>query len=869
MNRFLLVSVLAFLMTWMSASGQEVRSKLNINREWKFVLEDAKGAESPNYNDVQWDDVSLPHSFSIPYFMWSKVYTGYGWYRKVIDIPASWHDKNVTLEFEGAFIESEVFVNGSFVGKHVGGYTGFYFDITKFLLKGKNTIAVRVNNLWRPNVAPRAGDHQFSGGIYRDVYLNITDKLHVDVNGTFIYTFDVSKASALCHASTEVRNNYAMAKTVTIRTEIMSPSGNVVATAETSAQVGAAQVVQVSQDFAPIVKPLLWSPETPSLYKAVTTLVVDGGVADQFETTFGIRSFVWTSDKGFFLNGEHYYLLGANVHQDQAGWGDAVTNAALRRDVQMMKDAGFNCIRGSHYPHDPSFSQACDEIGMILFQENAFWGMGGSTGDKGWGAPSSSCYPPNAADWDGFDQSVLSQLKEMIKTHRNHASIAAWSLSNEPFFTDASTDEPMKRLLNTATDSARAWDPSRLVAIGGAQRKGVDRLGKGAIAFYNGDGASREEFQNPGVPSLVSEYGSFTSHRPGRFFAGWGDIKDGNLRLSWRSGHVIWCGFDHGTVGGVGLATMGLIDYFRIPKRQYYWYVEAYTKGVSDPVEPQWAQDGTPAKLKLEASNYTITATDGTDDTQLIITVVDALGEPISRNVPVELVIVSGPGEFPTGRSIRFMPPSDKEESDITIRDGQAGIALRSYHGGKTIVRATAEGLEPATIEINTLGLPEWRDGLTKPVPERPYTRFVVEKAGHILDDEEHLLLALNRPCWSSSDIANKVKVNDWDVATVWIPAKIDTDKWWKLHLEAAYSIDVIQVELPEESNEYAYIIEFSSDGINWQRIIDEYANKNDSKIRTYRGSFGSNIAFLRVKFLSVKAGLAEIRIGGKPSNAE
>jgi hypothetical protein len=394
-------------------------------------------------------------------------------------------------------------------------------------------------------------------------------------------------------------------------------------------------------------------------------------------------------------------------------------------------------------------------------------------------------------------------------------------------------------------------------------------LGKGAIAFYNGDGASREEFQNPGVPSLVSEYGSFTSHRPGRFFAGWGDIKDGNLRLSWRSGHVIWCGFDHGTVGGVGLATMGLIDYFRIPKRQYYWYVEAYTKGVSDPVEPQWAQDGTPAKLKLEASNYTITATDGTDDTQLIITVVDALGEPISRNVPVELVIVSGPGEFPTGRSIRFMPPSDKEESDITIRDGQAGIALRSYHGGKTIVRATAEGLEPATIEINTLGLPEWRDGLTKPVPERPYTRFVVEKAGHILDDEEHLLLALNRPCWSSSDIANKVKVNDGDVATVWIPAKIDTDKWWKLHLEAAYSIDVIQVELPEESNEYAYIIEFSSDGINWQRIIDEYANKNDSKIRTYRGSFGSNIAFLRVKFLSVKAGLAEIRIGGKPSNAE
>lgn len=864
-NIFLWVITIAFA-ACLATQAQEGRSKININRQWQFMLGDIQPDIATHDNNSEWQNIALPHTFSLPYFMGKKVYEGYGWYRKSLNIPSEWIRKNITLEFEGAFIEKEVYINGKYVGKHVGGYTGFFFDITDFVKPGENILTVRVNNLWKPNVAPRAGDHQFSGGIYRDVYLNITDKLHIDCYGTFVSTPQVSKKSANFLVQTEVRNNYDADRLCTVQTQIKAPDGKIVASHKSTTTVAKGKVEIVKQELKAIKKPELWSPETPSLYKAITTIYHDGKAIDSYETPFGIRKFEWTADKGFLLNGEHYYLLGANVHQDQAGWGDAVTNAAIRRDVQMMKDVGFNCIRGSHYPHDPSFSQACDEIGIIFFQENAFWGMGGSTGDKGWGTPSSSCYPPNPNDQSAFDQSVLSQLKEMIKIHRNHASIAAWSMCNEPFFTDAVTDEPMKCLLNMATDSTRAWDPTREVAIGGAQRKDVDRLGKGAIAFYNGDGATL--YTNPGFPNMVSEYGSTTAQRPGRFIPGWGDLKDGFERPEWRSGQVIWCGFDHGTVGGEALATMGMIDYFRIPKRQYYWYQEAYAKGNRSPQEPEWPAKGTPAGLRLEASNKTITSIDGTDDAQLIVTVLDASGKHISNNVPVELAILSGPGEFPTGTKIKFMPPSQNEASDISIRDGQAAIAFRSYYAGKTVIKASSPGLESDTIHITTFGDTQWVEGVIPQVENRPYKRYVAPASNETKTDANMMLLAINRPSWVSStlDGTSKAYANDGNSQTCWKPSATDKERWWKLALEAAYDIDKIQLEFPE-ARAYRYTIEISIDDKEWTTIVDQTNNESTDKMRIFNGNFGKNIAFIRITFTSDIAGLTEVKVGGSASS--
>ena len=849
------------------------RIKQNINREWNFILKDVDGAEKPDFDDSDWQSINLPHSFSIPYFLSKNVYHGYGWYRKYVHIPSDWHDKKVTIEFEGVFIEAEVFVNGTHVGKHVGGYTGFFFDITKNLSIGQNVISVRVNNIWKPDVAPRAGDHQFSGGIYRDVYLNITDKLNVDVYGTFITTPVVNSNSAVCNLETEIQNNYAEDKTYTLRNEIKSPEGNVIAKVESIQTIATTEKQIVKQTISEISNPKLWSPESPDLYKAITSIFLDGEVVDTYVTTFGIRKFTWTANKGFFLNDNHYFLRGTNVHQDQAGWGDAVTNKAIRRDVQMIKDAGFNCIRASHYPHDPNFSRACDEIGIILFQENAFWGMGGSSGDQGWGGngPSSSCYPVNPANWEKFNQSVLTQLKEMIKIHRNSASIAAWSLCNEPFFTDKSTDTAMKKLLNAATDSSRTWDSSRNVAIGGAQRKWVDRLGKNQIAFYNGDGASRKEFQNPGFPNLVSEYGSTTAFRPGQFFAGWGDIERSPIESknpwnppAWRSGQIIWCGFDHGTIGGVRLATMGLVDYFRLPKRQYYWYVEAYKNNNRNPNELEWPKEGVPAKLKLESSSSVISEIDGTDDVQLIVTVLNAQGKHISNNVPVELSIVSGPGQFPTGRHIQFMPPSKDESSDITVRDGQCAIAFRSYYAGKTIIKASSEGLVDAFIEIKTIGDIKWRNGKSIQVSDRPYKRFseITE-----FKNNTEMLLASNRPSWCSSSQqgTNKSNANDTDPLTTWKADDEDKEKWWLLHLEASYCIKRIQLLFPSKSNQYQYKIETSADNIHWKEIVVDNSKGNNSEIRTFKGDYGCDIAFIKISFSSPLAELAEVRVGGVP----
>ena len=156
------------------------------------------------------------------------------------------------------------------------------------------------------------------------------------------------------------KNNNPCKKNMAVRTEIISQKGKKISTDKTTKSIDADKISFIKQVLPVIKKPKLWSPETPHLYNAITKIYLDKNLIDIYQTTFGIRSFRWCADEGFFLNGKHYYLFGANVHQDQAGWGDAVTNGAIRRDVQLMKDAGFNCIRGSHYPHDPGFIEACD-----------------------------------------------------------------------------------------------------------------------------------------------------------------------------------------------------------------------------------------------------------------------------------------------------------------------------------------------------------------------------------------------------------------------------------------------------------------------------------------------------------------------------
>jgi hypothetical protein len=702
------------------------RQKLNINQSWKFKLADVAGAQATSFDDTSWSTVGLPHSFSLPYFSSLQFYTGYGWYRRHFNVPTEWSGKRVFLEFEGAFQDAQIYVNGKSIGRHLGGYTGFSFDVTSAVASGDNVVAVQLNNSWNAQLAPRGGDHQFSGGIYRDVYVVVTDPLHVTWYGTFVTTPTISATSATVNVKTELRNDNATDKSCTLKTDIVDAQGVTVATVSSTQVLAGNSTVTIDQTTPAIANPSLWHPDHPTLYRAVSTVSDGATVLDSFSTTFGFRWISWSATSGFSINGSHYYFHGVNVHQDHAGWCDGVTNAALYRDVKMVKDAGFNFIRGSHYPKDPAFADACDQLGVLLWSENNFWGYGGATGEGDWKTAGS--YPNNAADQAPFETSVTDSLTTMIRVHRNHPSIIAWSMCNEVFDTSDATMDQMKALLAKEVTLTHQLDPTRPAGIGGAQRpKGTGRIDKiGDIAGYNGDGATISDFQNPGVANLVTEYGGvdFTS-RPGSYDAGWGSLSTTltngfPTEYPWRSGQSRWAMFDHGTIAGTRNEVSGMVDYFRLPKRRWYWYRNAY----ANVAPPAWPADGTPAALKLEADKTTLSAVDGTDDVQLIVTVLDSKGNPISNNVPVTLSITSGPGEFPTGTSITFTPAGNTDQSDIAILDGKAAIEFRSYYAGTTVIKATSPNLTDATITVTSQGSPVWVDGVTPATAPRPYKRY-------------------------------------------------------------------------------------------------------------------------------------------------
>jgi hypothetical protein len=854
-----IVLLLCFAGVARADAMQSLRDRISLNRDWKFYLGDQKGAEAADFNDTAWDAVGLPHSFSIPYFLSKDFYVGYGWYRRHLDVPASDAGKRLSIEFEGVFQDAEVFVNGKAVGEHKGGYTGFGFDITNAVKTGDNILAVRVNNIWNPRLAPRAGEHVFSGGIYRDVWLVVTYPLHVTWYGTFVTTPNVSKDSATVNVETEIHNDTAGEKQCSIQTQVLDPDGKPVAKMRTTLRIPAGKTITFRQTSEKIPNPKLWHPGHPVLYSAHTT-VYDGDLAvDTYETPFGIRWFKFTADQGFFINGEHYYFRGVDVHQDHAGWGDAVTDAGVKRDVAMVKEAGFDFIRGSHYPHHPAFADACDEMGVLFWSENCFWGTGGFKNNM-W---SSNCYPTDAADQPEFDESVRQSLREEIRIFRNHPSIIVWSMCNEPFFTDKATLPRLRVFLKELVELTHQLDPTRPAAIGGCQRGDIDKIGD--IAGYNGDGARL--FINPGIPSVISEYGSTRAIRPGNYEPGWGDLAKGKTldkslkypwEFKWRSGQALWCAFDHGSIGGPeGL--MGIVDYFRLPKRGWYWYRNEF----AHIPPPPWPMPGTAAKLQLTADKTTITGVDAMDDVHLIVTVLDASGKPISNSPPVKFSIESGPGEFPTGRTIQFDPVEFKPDTDIPIRDGMAAIEFRSYFAGKSVIRATSPGLTPGEITITTTGTIEFVPGQTPLVKDRPYVRFVPR--GEVVADER---FGRDKPTRASSEAPghNGGMANDGDPVTSWQAAPDDHAAWWQMDLERTCEMSSVKLTFPE-AGVYEFRIEISDDGEKWRTAGDSAKAKTKGKTSTIKLAAHSRGQCLRVTFASAPQGtpaaVSEVEVTG------
>ncbi len=821
------------------------------NNNWKFLHGDLGEAKEADYDDAEWYDIGLPHSFGIPYYMEGEFYVGYGCYRKTLLIEPEWLDRRILLEFQGSFQVTEVYVNGQLAGTHRGGYTAFVVELTEYVRAGENQLFVRVNNLWDARLAPRAGEHVFNGGIYRDVTLIVTDPVHIAWYGTEVTTPEVSAQRATVRIRTEVQretsNQNGLSKkwkrNETEQIRLVSGiffQGEVIAERAASCELSEGQTEFLTQEFE-LTDPRLWHPDHPNLYTLQSRIYVGEELRDSCETEFGIRWFRFTADQGFFLNGEHYEIHGANVHQDHAGWSDAVPHTAIRRDIAMVKECGMNFIRGSHYPHHTFFAQECDRQGLLFWSENCFWGTGGPKEEGYWTA---SGYPAKEEDEEEFILSCEQTLTEMIRTNRNHPSIIVWSMCNEPFFSNQDVMHKAEALVSRLVELSHKLDPTRPAAVGGAQRGSFDRLGD--LAGYNGDGASI--FIDPGVPNFVSEYGSiYMEDRPGKFEHRYLDGVENDH--PWRSGKAIWCAFHHGSILG-NMGHMGIIDYARLPLDTWYWYRENLA-GIPAPKKPE---AGTAKQLRL-CADRTEMAGDGTEDVFLMVELLDENGDRVMDERTVELEVVSGGGRFPTGMKYTFSPEAGN------FAESLGAVELHAVFGGETVIRAyegnakqeAPEGLSGDELCIRVIGEP-WPEG--KPRRELlppPYLTGAPERKR--LDD-----IGINRPVFCSSAQAEHParNVTDGSFQTCWLPQDDTPGQWILVDLEGTKEMQEIVIFF-EGIVQERYEVAVSDDRKVFHKILESEKGNTTSDVSIRMN--GEKYRYIQISYPEKAAGIILVRV--------
>ncbi|MBT8056153.1 MAG: glycoside hydrolase family 2 protein, partial [Gammaproteobacteria bacterium] len=368
------------------------------------------------------------------------------WYRKVLP-PAA--DQRLVLYFEGANMETDVYVNGRLAGRHVGGYVGFEVEITDYLEPDDdNLVMVRVSNAYNPNLIPsQKSDFFIHGGITRDVWLK---KLPDDyIQRVWIDTPEVSHERASTTVIVLVDSAAADSAAMRLRASLLAPGGDTLGSKEVEVPGGSgAQTVDLQ--FEPLDQPQLWSPDSPRLYQVVAELLgEDDTVTHRVSEQFGYRWFEMRPQQGFFVNGERLLIRGTHRHEEHAGLGAALSNKQHRKDMQMIKDLGANFVRLGHYPQDPEVYRAADELGLILWDELP-WCRGGKGG----------------AEWE---QNTEALWRAQIAQNRNHPSIAFWSLGNEIYweedFPGGGASEVINPYLEKLNKLTKELDPSRLTTI--------------------------------------------------------------------------------------------------------------------------------------------------------------------------------------------------------------------------------------------------------------------------------------------------------------------------------------------------------------------------------------------------------------------
>ncbi|MFO7956231.1 MAG: glycoside hydrolase family 2 TIM barrel-domain containing protein [Candidatus Brocadiia bacterium] len=510
-----------------------VRSRERFEKGWRFERGDREGAHRAEFPHSQWRRLELPHDWSIegPFdpadpggAAGGYLPGGIGWYRKTFPMPQDQAGRRVVIEFDGVYMNATVWLNGHKLGTHAYGYTGFQFDLTPHLRFGSsNVLAVRVDNSKQPNTRWYSGS-----GIYRHVWLTVTDPVHVTQWGTAVSTVQATKEAAEVTVQTCVANETDRQAAVTVTTRIAGPDGETVATAEDAKAIRAGGQVTFGQ-LVHVKHPHLWDVDSPALYRALTTVKVDGEVRDDYVTPFGIRTCRFDPDMGFILNGRRLKLKGVNLHHDNGCLGAVVYDRAEERRVELMKSIGANAIRTSHNPPSPEFLDACDRLGMVVMDE-AFdeW----EEGKLEYGYK------------DHFHDCWRDDLATMVRRDRNHPCVVLWSIGNEVMEQGEARGAALARKL---ARFVRKVDPTRPVGYGAHPKKWTPELWEALdVCGYNyrDDLYASDHEKYPSRCMLGSE--TF----PVDAFRTWTRATE-NRQIA---GEFIWTGMDYIGEAGIGHA---------------------------------------------------------------------------------------------------------------------------------------------------------------------------------------------------------------------------------------------------------------------------------------------------------------------------
>ena len=608
------------------------RTEFLLEKNWKFSKGDHVEAKNVGFNDDGWEKVTIPHDWAIygPFDRNNDLqevavtqnfetkstvktgrtgglpYVGVGWYRNTFDIDNfDENSQEVRLLFDGAMSEARVYVNGNEVYFWPYGYNSFHCDVTKYLnADGRdNLLAVRLENL------PESSRWYPGAGLYRNVYVIKTNKVHVPVWGMYVTTPFVSKEYAAVRLKTNIANNAG--ENIRVITQVTDKSGNIVITEDNTRRLNPGK--EFEQNFI-IDNPELWSPENPHLYKIVSKVYLDETLVDEYNLSFGIRDIRFIADKGFFLNGERRKFQGVCNHHDLGPLGAAVNEAALRRQLTLLKDMGCDAIRTTHNMPAPELVRLCDEMGFMMIVENFDeWDI----------AKCKNGYHRFFNEWAEKD------MINMLHNFRNNPSIVMWSIGNE---VPSQCDDEGYKVSDFLQEICYREDPTRPVTSGIDQVTCVLENGFASTIDIPGlnyrtqryvemyENNSQKLILGSETASTVSSRGVYKfpvekkanalyeDHQSSSYdweYCPWSNIPDEDFALAedyeWTLGQFVWTGFDylgeptpyHTDAWPSHSSMFGIIDLASIPKDRYYLYRSVWNKKENTlHVVPHWTWEG-------------------------------------------------------------------------------------------------------------------------------------------------------------------------------------------------------------------------------------------------------------------------------------